>query len=89
MIEFVKLFGKFKLYEHALVVFVPFIYFPYLGMNKKKNTIGPEIVNKHKKSATREWIDAAVFAIVAATLIRTFIFEAYTIPQDRWKKHCW
>lgn len=35
---------------------------------------------KKKKAVWREWVDAAVFAIVAATLIRTFLFEAYTIP---------
>jgi signal peptidase I len=35
---------------------------------------------KKKKSWLREWLDAAVFAIVAATLIRLFLFEAYTIP---------
>jgi len=86
LIEFVKLFGKFRLYQHAMVVFVPFIYFPYLGWNEKEKYIGPEIVKKHKKSATREWIDAAVFAIVAATLIRTFIFEAYTIPTGSMEK---
>lgn len=34
-----------------------------------------------KKSVGREWLDAAIFAIVAATLIRTFFFEAYTIPS--------
>ncbi|MFB6457872.1 signal peptidase I [Chitinophaga sp. Hz27] len=34
-----------------------------------------------KKSAIREWLNAAVFAIVAATLIRLFIFEAYCIPS--------
>ena len=33
-----------------------------------------------RKPVWREWIDACVFAIVAATLIRTFLFEAYTIP---------
>ena len=86
LIEFVKLFGKFKLVEHALVVFVPFLYFPYLGWSKEEKYFGPEIVKKHKKSATREWIDAAVFAIVAATLIRTFIFEAYTIPTGSMEK---
>jgi signal peptidase I len=36
--------------------------------------------NKRKKPVWREWLDAAVFAIIAATLIRTFLFEAYTIP---------
>ncbi len=35
---------------------------------------------KKKKSVLREWLDAGIFAIVAATLIRTFFFEAYTIP---------
>ncbi|HUR12558.1 MAG TPA: S26 family signal peptidase [Flavitalea sp.] len=86
LIEFVKLFGKFRLYEHALTVFVPFLYFPYIGYNQKDRFIGREGVRKHKKSAAREWIDAAVFAIVAATLIRTFIFEAYTIPTGSMEK---
>jgi signal peptidase I len=35
---------------------------------------------KKKKSATREWVDAIVFAVIAATLIRTLFIEAYTIP---------
>lgn len=35
---------------------------------------------KKKKSVWREWFDAAIFAIIAATLIRTFLVEAYTIP---------
>jgi len=35
---------------------------------------------KKKKSVVREWVDALVFAIIAATLIRTFFIEAYTIP---------
>jgi len=35
---------------------------------------------KKKKSATREWVDAILFAVIAATLIRTFFIEAYTIP---------
>jgi signal peptidase I len=32
------------------------------------------------KSKTREWWDAVLFAVVAATLIRWLIMEAYTIP---------
>lgn len=33
-----------------------------------------------QKSPFREWLDSIVFAVVAATLIRFFFFEAYTIP---------
>ncbi len=46
---------------------------------KKKETDN-ETTPKKKKAKWREWLDAGIFAIVAATLIRTFFFEAYTIP---------
>lgn len=36
---------------------------------------------KKKKSFWREWLDAALFAIIAASIIRTFLIEAYTIPS--------
>ncbi len=85
-VEFVKPFGKFKFYEHALAAIVPFAYFIYIGFNKKDKFIGTEAVKKYRKSATREWVDAAVFAIVAATIIRTFVFEAYTIPTGSMEK---
>jgi signal peptidase I len=41
---------------------------------------------KKKKSKTREWIDALIFAVIAATLIRTFVMEAYTIPTPSMEK---
>ncbi|HVM89268.1 MAG TPA: S26 family signal peptidase [Puia sp.] len=86
LIEFVKTFGKFRFYQHALTVFTIGLYFIYIGYNPKDKFIGPEEVKKHKKSATREWIDAGVFAVVAATIIRTFVFEAYTIPTGSMEK---
>jgi len=36
--------------------------------------------NKKKKSKAREWADAIIFAVIAATIIRVFFIEAYTIP---------
>ncbi len=39
-----------------------------------------------RKSKTREWIDAIVFAVIAATLIRTFLIEAFTIPTPSMEK---
>ncbi|MBB6500655.1 signal peptidase I [Pedobacter cryoconitis] len=35
---------------------------------------------KKKKTKSREWFDAVVFAVIAATVIRVFFIEAYTIP---------
>ncbi|WP_183563397.1 signal peptidase I [Mucilaginibacter sp. SP1R1] len=36
---------------------------------------------RKKKGAVREWADAIVFAVIAATLIRTLFIEAYVIPS--------
>src|SRR5450631_2283575 len=80
LVEFVKTFGKFRFYQHLLTVCTAGLYFLYVGLNKKDKYVGAEAAKKYKKSAAREWIDAGIFAVIAATLIRTFVFEAYVIP---------
>jgi signal peptidase I len=39
-----------------------------------------------RKSKTREWFDAILFAVIAATIIRTFFIEAFTIPTPSMEK---
>jgi len=85
-VEFVKTFGKYRLWEHAMASLLPLLYFPMIGFDPKVKFLGADQVRKHKKGTAREWIDAGVFAIVAATLIRTFVFEAYTIPTGSMEK---
>ncbi len=85
-IKFVEHFGRFGFWHHAAAVFFPFAYFPYLGYSTSEKYAGVNVVKNYKKSVTREWIDAAAFAVVAATLIRTFVFEAYTIPTPSMEK---
>ncbi len=86
LIIFVMHFGQFNFLQHAALVFLPFVYLPYVGFSKDIRWIGEDAMKRYKKSAAREWVDAAVFAVVAATLIRTFIFEAYTIPTESMEK---
>ncbi|WP_106528238.1 signal peptidase I [Chitinophaga niastensis] len=50
--------------------------------SKKKDG---EVVHR-KKSKLREWSEAVLFAVIAATLIRTFIFEAFVIPSSSMEK---
>ena len=85
-IIFVMHFKKVSLADHAATVFLPFIYFPYLGFSPKVKWFGSEALAHYHKPASREWIDAGVFAIVAATLIRGFVFEAYVIPTGSMEK---
>lgn len=85
LIELVKAFGKNELWQHLVVAVAPFIYLPVLaseGLSYKD----PTTIKKVKKGPVREWIDAIIFAVVAATIIRTFLFEAYTIPTSSMEK---
>src|SRR6202012_3675135 len=87
-IDLIKSFGKFRLRDTLALVLLPFIYLPKWGFDKETKYLGPaasaEFREKHKKtlkkSTSREWTEAIIFAVVAATLIRTFFVEAYTIP---------
>jgi signal peptidase I len=85
-IIFVMHFKKVSVLDHTATVLFPFIYFPFLGFSEKTKWYGADALTHYHKPASREWIDAAVFAVVAATLIRTFVFEAYVIPTGSMEK---
>jgi signal peptidase I len=76
--EISKVFGKDSFWAYVGSMMVPYIYFLKLGFDKDVKYVGPH--ESPKRKAGREWADAIAFAVVAATLIRTFFFEAYTIP---------
>jgi len=74
---------KRTLHDHITLFFMaPFvghvilILFKILGSKDKPN----------KKTMPKEWTDALGFAIVAASIIRTFFFEAFTIPTGSMEK---
>lgn len=48
----------------------------------EKKKAAPQV----KKGFFREWFDAILFAVVAATIIRLFLIEAYTIPTSSMEK---
>lgn len=68
--------------------FIPFIVgdvifwktFNYTFWKKRKKE------QKKPKSTLRSWGDAILFAVIAATLLRTFLIEAYTIPTPSMEK---
>lgn len=86
LVELVKCFGKFKLWEHFLAVIIPFVYLPVLSTQEDLQYTDPDVAERPKKGQVREWADAIIFAVVAATIIRTFLVEAYTIPTSSMEK---
>jgi len=85
-IKFVEHFGRFGFWQHAATVFLPFYIFHTWDFRLKNVMPELAVVKNYKKSTVREWIDAAAFAVVAATIIRIFVFEAYVIPTSSMEK---
>ncbi|MBL7882821.1 MAG: signal peptidase I, partial [Bacteroidia bacterium] len=81
-----KSFNKRSLQEQAIAFIVGFLYLPYLGFQKDTAYVGPEDLSTKKPSIIREWTDAIIFAVIAATVIRTFFIEAFTIPTSSLEK---
>lgn len=67
------LFGIFVIIDVHLTKFVNWTFWKEKSDSKAKNKV-------------IEWVDALVFAVVAATLIRMFLIEAYTIPTSSMEK---
>ena len=83
-------FKRFGFLEHFCSVMFAVVYVPFLGFSPNEKFHAAGGVKKGEKaiarSAVREWADAIVFAIVAATLIRIFVAEAYMIPTPSMEK---
>jgi len=84
LVELGKCFGRFKVWEEFMAAILPFIFFPFIVKDDKYQD--PDKTTRPKKSAAREWFDAIVFAVVAALIIRTYVFEAFTIPTSSMEK---
>ena len=81
-----KAFNKRSFQDKTIAFLLGFIYLPYIAFQKDTKYVGPEDRSKMKPSIAHEWTEAIVFAVVAATVIRTFFFEAFTIPTSSLEK---
>ena len=78
----IRLFGKTS-YKYLIPgTFFFFLYLPWLGFSKKETYTTFENLPKFQKSNFRDWMDALIFAVVAAYILRCFLFELFAIPTS-------
>lgn len=79
--DLTRRFGREGFWDGVAAMVIPFLYFPWLGLQENvRYHQAEELPAPGSRGILREWADAIAFAIVAATLIRTLFFSAYTIP---------
>ncbi len=86
VVELLKSYNKRGIDQQALAVLFPYAYLPWLGITHKGKYVHPSKLPEYKKTVLREWVDAILFAVIAASIIRMFWFEAYTIPTSSMEK---
>lgn len=74
-------FGKDSLFDKTAGVLGFFYFMPKYSLDKTSYIL-PENLPVLPKSKAREWFEAAMFAVVAATIIKTYTMEAYKIPTS-------
>ncbi|MFC2114278.1 signal peptidase I [Bacteroidota bacterium] len=90
IIGLLKSFGVYSSVELTLYAVLAPVSLLYLAFNKNPKFEGPggsaEYRAMQKLSKSKEWWDAIIFAAIAATIIRWFFIEAYTIPTSSMEK---
>ncbi len=82
IVELMNSFGRRNVVEHVLASILGYVFLPYYALTKKLEYLGPVDYKKQSKSRIREWSEAIFFAVIAATIIRTFTIEAFQIPTS-------
>ena len=77
--------GERDFKDHVVMTFLPWWKVPQLCWSDK-TYVGPVPVAQRKRGTLGQWGDAILFAVIVATVFRTYTFEAFTIPTPSMEK---
>jgi len=86
--ETAKVFQRNSFWEQTAAVLAPCVYLPIAGLSGWQYEKPRKMTKEERKAAAknasqvREWAEAIVFALIAAVIIRGFVFELYSIPSS-------
>lgn len=86
-VELSRAYNKRKMSDLLKIVFLPWLVLPKIANAQDLTYTGPIDYKSVKKSFAQEWFDALMFAVIAATIIRTFFLEAFKIPTPSMEKN--
>jgi len=83
-VETIRSFGKHSLLDTILVVVTLGFYIYYVNYMADVTYIQDRSL--HPRTAAGEWISSILFAVIAATIVHTYIIQPFTIPTSSLEK---
>ncbi len=65
---------------------LPYLFFVKLGFDEKVKFVGLDKYKIEPSAFIRNWLDPIIFAVIAASIIRGYTIEAFTIPTSSLEK---
>jgi signal peptidase I len=65
---------------------LPYIFFVKIGYDPTARFVGLEKFKREPSRFIRNWVDPLIFAVIAASIIRGYFIEAFTIPTSSLEK---
>jgi signal peptidase I len=81
-----RAFNKPATSDLLFAAILPYIYFLKLGFDPTAKFVGLDKFKKEPSSFVKNWLDPIIFAVIAASIIRGYTIEAFTIPTSSLEK---
>ncbi len=81
-----RAFNKPSNNDLLMASLLPYIWFVKLGQDETAKFVGLEKFKDEPIGFVRNWVDPVVFAVIAASIIRGYFIEAFTIPTSSLEK---
>ena len=83
-VETLRSFGRNSTADTVLVLITFGLYIYYINYTQKVSLI--ENRSLKPRTATGEWVSSILFAVVAATIVHTYVMQPFTIPTSSLEK---
>lgn len=81
-----RAFNKAETKDLVFASIMPYLFFVVAGHDKDAKFVGLDRYKKEPSAFVKNWLDPIIFAVIAASIIRTFFLEAFTIPTSSLEK---
>jgi signal peptidase I len=65
---------------------LPYLFFVKIGLDEKVKFVGLDKYKTEPSKFVKNWLDPIIFAVIAASIIRGYTIEAFTIPTSSLEK---